>query len=291
MTYNPTLQRWEGNESILREFDKVLSTSTRPALISPFSSTLGSPARSGFSSPTLLPTDSITSHLDPTPIAQPSKPQAASRGGVKVVGDMVFDPATCSWHALSGPDAEDELDLDWGEVADDEEGGEGDGWEKGERERMLKNRASFVLSEGEEGSSEEEGKKGKMTKRGIWRESKRAEERCKQEMKSWIVREEEGEKEDRSWLYELRAVRAFLLESLFNAADPSLDLSAAYNGLSIATGLVFAWVCFSVSFALSFVVSTLFRNFRSASFLRLDFLPYFVITLFCAVPLAIKIPF
>ncbi|GAA5823452.1 hypothetical protein JCM5353_002153 [Sporobolomyces roseus] len=206
MTYNPTLQRWEGNESILREFDKVLFTSTRPALISPFSSTLGSPARSGFSSPTLLPSDSITPHLDPIPVAQPLKPQPASRGGVKVVGDMVFDPATCSWHALSGPEAEDELDLDWGEVADDEEGGEGDGWEKGERERMLKNRASFVLSEGEEGSSEEEGKKGKMTKRGIWRESKRAEERCKEEMKDWIVTEEEGKEEDRSWLFGLRAL-------------------------------------------------------------------------------------
>jgi len=200
----------------------------------------------------------------------------------------VFDPATCSWHALSGPDAEDELDLDWGEVADDEEGGEGDGWEKGERERMLKNRASFVLSEGEEGSSEEEGKKGKMTKRGIWRESKRAEERCREEMKGWIVREEEGEKEDRSWLYELRAVRVFLLGSLFNAADLSLDSSAAHHGLSIVICLVFASFCFSLSFAVSFVVSTNFANFVFASFLRLDFYPISVITLFCAVPLAIQ---
>ncbi|GAA5983064.1 hypothetical protein JCM5350_006800 [Sporobolomyces pararoseus] len=211
MTYNPILQRWEGNESILREFDKVLSTSTRPALISPFSSTLGSPARSGFSSPTLIENDSINSQFDLPPRVPNESTKASSggsRGGVKVVGDMVFDPSTCSWHAIAGPEGEDELELDWGDVADDEEGGEGDGWERGERERMLKNRASFVLSEGEEGSSEEEvnGKKGKMTKRGIWRESKRAEERCKEEMKGWITYEEEGEEEDRSWLLELRAL-------------------------------------------------------------------------------------
>ncbi|GAA5961888.1 hypothetical protein JCM3765_006424 [Sporobolomyces pararoseus] len=211
MTYNPVLQRWEGNESILREFDKVLSTSTRPALISPFSSTLGSPAKSGFSSPTRIENDSINSQLDLTPAVTIDAAKASSggsRGGVKVVGDMVFDPSTCSWHAIAGPEGEDELELDWGDVADDEEGGEADGWEKGERERMLKNRASFVLSEGEEGSSEEEvnGKKGKMTKRGIWRESKRAEERCKEEMKGWITFEEEGEEEDRSWLFELRAL-------------------------------------------------------------------------------------
>jgi len=200
---------------------------------------------------------------------------------------MVFDSATCSWHALSGPDAEDELDLDWGEVADDEEGGEGDGWEKGERERMLKNRASFVLSEGEEGSSEEEGKKGKMTKRGIWRESKRAEERCKKEMKDWIVREEEGKEEDRSWLFELRAVRfKALRNSHFFVAD--LSRSSRSSSWTLSSHSASCSVCFPVSFAVSFVVSTLFRNFHFATLsFRIFLLPYFVITLLRIIPLAI----
>ncbi|GAA5896179.1 uncharacterized protein JCM6883_006826 [Sporobolomyces salmoneus] len=226
MKYNPVLQRWEGNESILKEFDKVLSTSTRPALISPFSSTIGSPSRSGFSSPTLIAADlsSIDSKLDSsTPAHQPPSKlptggSGSSRGGVKVVGEMIFDPSTCSWYSLSGPSGEDELELDWGDVADDEQGaatgGEGDegevevedGWAQGERERMLKNRASFVLSEG--GSSQDEneedgGERRKMTKRGIWRESKRAEERCREEMRAWMT-PDDGKEEDREWLFELR---------------------------------------------------------------------------------------
>ncbi|GAA6021133.1 hypothetical protein JCM11491_005649 [Sporobolomyces phaffii] len=232
MTYNAALQRWEGNESILREFDNALSTSTRPALISPFtSSTLGSPARAGFVTPPTMtePDSALPSELSagtgPEPptvkLPRPRLPTgAASRGGVKVVGDMVFDPSTCSWHAIAGPEGEDELELDWGDIADDEHGGgEGggsgvgsglgeDGWARGENERMLKNRASFILSEGEEGSSADEaaGKKGKMTKRGIWRESKRAEERCREEMKGWITHVDGGEEEDRSWMFELRAI-------------------------------------------------------------------------------------
>ncbi|GAA5887577.1 hypothetical protein JCM5296_002624 [Sporobolomyces johnsonii] len=224
MTYNPQLQRWEGNESILREFDKVLSTSVRPALISPFSSTLGSPARQSFPSAGSASSGSLSSlTLDPTPPATaPAKTlpaAAAPRGAAKVVGDMVFDPATCSWHALAGADAEDELEfdlVDWGsagEFADDEDG---DGWAAGERERMLKNRASFVLSEGEEDEDEGEEEEGgtgggraKQTRRGIWRESKRAEERCRAEMRGWVQsprRREEGEVEDRAWLFELRAL-------------------------------------------------------------------------------------
>ncbi|GAA5954343.1 hypothetical protein JCM21900_005035 [Sporobolomyces salmonicolor] len=226
MTYNPQLQRWEGNESILREFDKVLSTSVRPALISPFSSTLGSPARQSFLSGGggNASSGSLSSlALDPTPSAAPAKPlpsAAAPRGAAKVVGDMVFDPATCSWHALAGADAEDELEfdlVDWGSAGDFADDEDGDGWAAGERERLLKNRASFVLSEGEEdddeGDEEEVGSTGggraKQTRRGIWRESKRAEERCRAEMRGWVQsprRRTAGEVEGRAWLFELRAL-------------------------------------------------------------------------------------
>ncbi|GAA6035321.1 hypothetical protein JCM8097_008815 [Rhodosporidiobolus ruineniae] len=241
MTYNPLLHRWEGNESILREFDVALATSTRPALISPFSSTLGSPARGSFDAP-----NSASSSSNPHPLSGVDQPSAAavkgsspsvpagagtSRAGIKVVGDMVFDPTTCSWHAVAGPDAEDELELDWGdgaaasagETADDEE--EGGAAERGERERWLRNRASFVLeegesseegedqaaaseAEGEEGAHGGEGKRKKSTKRRMWRESTRAEERCKVEMAGWIVKREEGEQEEdsRRWMWELRAL-------------------------------------------------------------------------------------
>ncbi|GAA6005541.1 hypothetical protein JCM10207_005244 [Rhodosporidiobolus poonsookiae] len=237
MTYNPVLQRWEGNESILREFDKALATSTRPALISPFSSTLGSPARTSFPSPVLSTVDSdppsssnssiAGASTKPTVVLPPGAAPTNSRAGIKVVGDMVFDPATCSWHALGGVDAEDELELDWGgggtsaSEADDEP--PRDGWEEGERERMLKNRASFVLEEGSsEGSDEDgaaarqseaegedgDGRKKKSTKRRMWRESKAAEERCRVEMEPWAVRADEREvgEEGRRWLWELRAL-------------------------------------------------------------------------------------
>ncbi|GAA6059591.1 hypothetical protein JCM10212_005090 [Sporobolomyces blumeae] len=214
MTWNPELQRWEGNESILREFDKVLGTSNRPALISPFSSALGSPSRAAFPLSPNPNAEALNSKIPGQAGSSTRLPASASRAGVKVVGDMVFDPSTCSWHAISGPEAEDELELDWGEIADDEHGAEfgadgGDGWEKGERERMLQNRASFVLSEGDEDESENDdasGKKGKMTRKGIWRESQRAEERCREELGGWARRLGEGEKEDRSWLFELRAL-------------------------------------------------------------------------------------
>ncbi|GAA5892432.1 hypothetical protein JCM6882_005615 [Rhodosporidiobolus microsporus] len=245
MTYNPLLHRWEGNESILSEFDTALATSTRPALISPFSSTLGSPARGGFS-PSTSPPPSIPEEDKPATAAGATSTKSsraaklpagaanpsASRAGVKVVGDMVFDPTTCSWHALGGQEAEEELELDWGAVTSggeaDEEGGaaEEDGWEAGERERMLRNRASFVLEEGgsseedevaraggelvvgREGDEEGERRKGKATKRRMWRESKGAEERCRREMVAWVVRQEEGGVEEgeeaRRWLWELR---------------------------------------------------------------------------------------
>ncbi|BGP36833.1 hypothetical protein JCM10449v2_000735 [Rhodotorula kratochvilovae] len=228
MTYNPVLQRWEGNEAILREFDKALATSTRPALISPFSSTLGSPHRGSFFAPVQPAAQPASAAITANPkVVLPAGATAsASRGTAKVVGDMVFDPATCSWHAVAGPDAEDELELDWGggtsggEAADDEDAAPGglgamsevDGWELGERERMLKNRASFVLEEGSEeevdvGAEAADGakKRAHTTKKQIWRESKAAEERSRVEMSAWRTSEPE-EGEGRKWLWELRAL-------------------------------------------------------------------------------------
>lgn len=187
MTWNPTLHRWEGNESVLRDFDNVLSSSTRPALITHLST--ASPARLGF--PSL-----------------PSAPlHGTSRANAKVVGSMMFDPVRMSWYSIL-PEGEDELDLAMGEgeLADDEgELGE-DGWEKGEQARLLKNRASFVMSEGSrDGESEaEEGR--------LWAESLEGERRHREEMSGWSMREEGAVA--REWLWDLRTVR-FVRSSLF----------------------------------------------------------------------------
>ena len=106
---------------------------------------------------------------------------------------MTFDPVRMSWYAssstsesilsFSSSDEEDDMDI------------EEDGWEKGERGRMLKNRASFV-------HSEEQGEEGE----GVRGESERAERRCRVEMRGWKGRERE---EEREWLWDLRTVRRF----------------------------------------------------------------------------------
>jgi hypothetical protein len=223
MTYNPTLQRWEGNESILRDFDKVLATSVRPALISPLSSKLMSLSGSSMGS-ARLPDSAQAGQVRASGTVRPDA--SASRASAKVVGGMVFDPATRSWHALAGPDAEEELELDWGggtsggENADDEAFGgdiasEVDGWELGERQRMLQSRASLLLDDGSASVDDAGGQAldaeqcKKSTKRRIWLESKAAEERCRLEMRewttSWIV---DGERDaQRRWLWDLRSVR------------------------------------------------------------------------------------
>lgn len=85
--------------------------------------------------------------------------------------------------SFSSSDEEDVMDV------------EEDGWEKGERGRMLKNRASFVHSE-EEGEKEGD---------GVREESERAERRCRIETRGWRGIEE-GEEEEREWLWDLRTV-------------------------------------------------------------------------------------
>jgi hypothetical protein len=47
MKRNPTTLRWEGNDQVLRDFDTVVGTSTRPALITHLTgSSIGSPVGS-----------------------------------------------------------------------------------------------------------------------------------------------------------------------------------------------------------------------------------------------------
>lgn len=169
MTWDPIQQKWQGNESALRDFEKIISTSARPALIT------NSPARFG------LQKSSSLSTLTPQSFDSPT---LFNRSNVKVVGSMIFDPELMKWLSLA-PEGEDELDLA-AEGGDDED----DGWELGENARMLKNRASFVMSEGSrDGEIDDDGEGG-----GLWNETVEAERRHENEMKSWTVRGEIGRK-------------------------------------------------------------------------------------------------
>ena len=93
MRWNPQTLRWEGNDHVLREFDAVVGTSIRPALITHLTgSSIGSPV-GNFGS------------------------------AARVVGNMVFDPSRMCWMSTLPPE-EDEPDV-FADLADDEE----DGWE------------------------------------------------------------------------------------------------------------------------------------------------------------------
>jgi hypothetical protein len=95
MRWNPHSLRWEGNDHVLRDFDAVVGTSTRPALIT---------------------------HLTGSSIGTPAGSFAS---GARIVGNMIFDPVRMCWISTLPPD-EDEPDV-FANLADDEEDGEG--WE------------------------------------------------------------------------------------------------------------------------------------------------------------------
>lgn len=103
----------------------------------------------------------------------------------------MFDPISMAWYSLA-PEGEDELDFMSGFGDETSTSGDTsfeDGWEKGEHDRMLKSRASFVsMSEG----GSESGRESSLRK-----ESEASERRCREEMKGW---EMEGEvSRDRLW--------------------------------------------------------------------------------------------
>lgn len=89
MKWNPSTLRWEGNDQVLREFDAVVGTSTRPALIT---------------------------HLTGSSIGSPVGSFAS---GARKVGNMIFDPTRMCWISTLPPD-EEEPDV-FADLADDEE--------------------------------------------------------------------------------------------------------------------------------------------------------------------------
>ncbi|KAH8929176.1 hypothetical protein BT69DRAFT_320525 [Atractiella rhizophila] len=175
MMWNPIAHRWEGNESVLKDFERAMGTSVRPALITNYSA-----------ASTLSPS--------PTRVGSPSTIASAKLpNGVRVVGNMIFDPIQMKWY--SNDDQEDDLDLDL--VLDDDEFDE---WEEGEQARMLKNRASFMS---DASASSENGEEDLF-----WKECEEGEARTTKEFEEggWIIEGSEGRRArgERDHLWDIR---------------------------------------------------------------------------------------
>lgn len=120
--------KWEGNEGSLREFENVLASSSRPALIT---SPVMSPRWSGYTRSPLSQQGGHPSRVttgdgqresdEGAPLRAPGDPTATKKGfpfgttpqlgGVRIVGDMVFDPTRMAWFTTSD-DGEAELHFD-----------------------------------------------------------------------------------------------------------------------------------------------------------------------------------
>jgi hypothetical protein len=70
MRWNPITLKWEGNNSVLRDFEAHVHSSTRPALIT---------------------------HLTGSSVGGLGSPTGFLAGGARVVGNMIFDPAKMCW--------------------------------------------------------------------------------------------------------------------------------------------------------------------------------------------------
>ena len=106
MRWNAQALRWEGNEAVLRDFDQVIQSSTRPALISQLTGSSTSSAlnhAAGYSSPLSPESSTLMSHI---------------ASGARVVGDMLFDPVQMRWIHKSG-DEEDDVFAQFDDPLDD----------------------------------------------------------------------------------------------------------------------------------------------------------------------------
>ena len=134
--------KWEGNESSMRDFDDVLASSTRPALISP----MHGPLSPGMVTPRLVQGVSQSLQTLSPSGAAPASPQLVGTPqleGVRVVGNMVFDPVKVCWFS-TGEDGEEELDFGDDEADAADANRLPDAWEGGEQMR-LRTRRSFAM--------------------------------------------------------------------------------------------------------------------------------------------------
>jgi hypothetical protein len=196
MTWNPRAHRWEGNESVLRDFEKVLSSSSRPALITRFSS------------------GTVLQRRNDGTTGSDGKPGAL--GGARVVGHMFFDPVRMSWFSQH-PEGEEELDVDDG--VDDSATAL---WAGGEHGR-LKTKASFASEATASAGSADDDDATETSADDIllpstlgwgpegaafWRECQKAERRHADEMRGWArsLATQQAAEEDRSYLWSIRKV-------------------------------------------------------------------------------------
>lgn len=198
MKWNPCTLRWEGNDQVLRDFDAVVGTSTRPALIT---------------------------HLTGSSIGSPVGSFAS---GARKVGNMIFDPTRMCWISTLPPD-EEEPDV-FAHLADDEED---DGWEAKAGTIRASQQQGGTLSETSGSSaiiitapsparsrarttSESESDRGSRASivydvaDDFVEVCRAAEERHRSEMRGWrsSVSRQTGPfgEPDRSYLYEIRAL-------------------------------------------------------------------------------------
>jgi hypothetical protein len=200
MRWNPLTLRWEGNDHVLRDFDAVVGTSTRPALITHLTgSSLGSPC-------------------------------GTFASGARIVGNMLFDPVRMCWVSTLAPD-EEEPDV-FANLADDED--DSDAWEvKGgtiRASQQLHSTATSVNSSTSSSCQEapspayshsrtlsesgsDRGSRASMVfdvDESFAESCRRAEERHCAEMKSWIAalsrHDAASTPTNRSSLYEIRAL-------------------------------------------------------------------------------------
>lgn len=191
MKWNPQTLRWEGNDQVLRDFDVAVGTSTRPALIT---------------------------HLTGSSIGSPVGSLAS---GVKVVGNMIFDPSRMCWISTLPPE-EEEPDV-FADLADDED----EDWViKGGTIRAnqsssaanvtapppRKETPSPALSH-QRNSSDAESDRGSRASYvckvdpDFRQKCRDAEERHRSEMKGWVPsRTDLRAESDRTYLYEIRAL-------------------------------------------------------------------------------------
>jgi hypothetical protein len=164
MTWNPTAMRWEGNEEAIRVFDSVVTSSARPALIAPY-------------------------------VPAPTKPGLTfGLGGVRIVGDMIFDPAKMCWFNRHG---EPEEELDFGDDGEDSMAAGPDARELA----RLKPKPSFLSGPEAVGAPPGAGAER------FWKTCVDAERRHATELEPWLPMIDGPGDDDRSHLWELRRVR------------------------------------------------------------------------------------
>lgn len=192
MKWNPVLLKWEGNESSLRDFDNVIASSARPALISPLGPL--SPRKVYSTSPLANLPGSDDQQANTNSIEQKilsiSNPHGTtpSLSGVRIVGDMIFDPVKRSWFSTS---SEGEEEINFGDDEEEDDGDDQnkthkiDAWEGGEQAR-LKTRRSFAKDWSSNASSTgDDQQESNWSFAEFSRKQRDADKRHKEEMNAW----------------------------------------------------------------------------------------------------------